>query len=180
MKKMYKVVSIIILMIVFVFMPSPSETSGKSVLHIITKDETTEEIEHVSVCSNGKIETIDEFISDDIEIYTADSSCFISYISNNKVLNKLNKIVLEDSEGNAVDNDDIIIGIFQAAEKIKHDIWKFEIIKLEDNYFALVKLNVNWHSPCDFYEYDKTEKKLNLLHSFDSVDIIGLSFPRKG
>lgn len=179
MKNMSKVVSFIIVVIVFVFILSSCETSEKWVLNLITKNEITEEIEYVSIYSNGKSEKIDKFISDDIEIYNADSDCFISYISKNKVLNKLNKIVLKDSDGNTVDNDEIITDVFQSAEKIKHDIWKFKIIKIDDDYFAVVKLNVNWESPCDFYEYDKTEKKLKFLHSFDSVDIIGLSLTRK-
>ncbi len=104
---------------------------------------------------------------------------FLSYISDNKVLNRINKIALEDSDGNVVDNDEIITGIFQAAEKLEHDIWEFQIFKVLDKYFVLVKLNVNWQSPCDFYEYDKTEKELKLLHRFEGVDIIGLSLPNK-
>ncbi|HFL3828469.1 TPA: hypothetical protein ACG3RW_003826 [Clostridioides difficile] len=42
-----------------------------------------------------------------------------------------------------------------------------------------MKLNVNWQSPCDFYEYDKTVKELKLLHRFQGIDIIGLSLPSK-
>jgi hypothetical protein len=122
---------------------------------------------------------MDAFTSDDFQIYNADSRSFSSYISNNKVLNRVNKIVLEDSDSNVIDNDEIITGIFQSAEKLEHDIWEFQIFKVLDNYFVLVKLNVNWQSPCDFYEYDKTEKELKLLHRFQGIDIIGLSLPSK-
>lgn len=183
MKNTYRAVVLIIVVMIIAFIFSPSGPSGKPgvpILNVITKNESTEEIDYVAICSNRKVKEIDEFISDDVEIYYADSDCFESYISQNKVLNKLNRIALEDSDGNTLDNDEIITGIFESAEKIKHDIWQFQVIKHGDDYYALVKLNVNLHSPCDFYKYDQTEKELKLLYGFDGVngvDIVGLSFP---
>jgi len=170
---------ILFTIVIIMFILSSCKTSNKLVVNLITKSETSEEIEYVSIYSNGKSKKIDAFISDDFQIYNADSRSFSSYISNNKVLNRINKIVLEDSDGNVVDNDEIITGIFQAAEKLEHDIWELQIFKVLDNYFVLVKLNVNWQSPCDFYEYDKTVKELKLLHRFQGIDIIGLSLPSK-
>lgn len=166
-------------LVIIMFILNSCKTSKKLVANLITESETSEEIEYVSIYSNGKRKKIDAFISDDFQMYNADSRSFSSYISNNTVLNKLNKIVLEDSDGNIVDNDEIITGIFKSAEKLEHDIWQFQIFKVLDNYYALVKLNVNWQSPCDFYEYDKTTKTLSLLKRFEGVDIIGISLPIK-
>ena len=146
-------------------------------VNLITKNETSGEIEYVSIYSHGSSKETDAFKSEDFELYTADSPSFTSYISNSKVLNKINKIVLTDSSGNIVDNDEIITGIFQSAEQIEHDIWEFQIFKVLDDYFVLVKLNVNWQSPCDFYEYDIANKELKLLHKFQGIDVVGLSLP---
>ncbi|BEP29239.1 hypothetical protein [Helicovermis profundi] len=178
MKKMVKVISVIIVIILFAFILNSYQVPKRWLINLITNDERIDKIEYVSVYSNGNIEMIDKFKSDDIEIYTADSDCYESYISDNEVLNKLKKIVLIDSDGNTVDNDEIITEIFQIAEEIKHDIWKFQIIMDDDKYFVIVELNVNWQSPCDFYEYDQTQKKLILFHRFDDVDIIGLSLTK--
>lgn len=49
------------------------------------------------------------------------------------VLNKLNKIILKDSGGNLIDNDEIITGILKSAEKLEHDIWEFQIFKVLDD-----------------------------------------------
>lgn len=170
---------ILFTLVIIMFILSSCKTSKDLVVNVITKSETSEEIEYASIYSDQKIKKIDAFISDDLQVYNAGSRSFSSYISNNTVLNRLNKIVLEDSEGNIVDNDEIITGIFQSAENLEHDIWQFQIFKVFDNYFALVKLNVNWQSPCDFYEYDKSSKTLKLLKRFEGVDIIGISLPRK-
>lgn len=170
---------LILFLVIFVMIVSSLYISSKDLLvNLITKNETSGEIEYVSVYSHGSNRKIDAFKSEDFELYTADSTSFTSYIANSKVLNKVNKIVLTDSSGNTIDNDEIITGIFQSAEKIKHDIWDFQIFKILDDYFVLVKLNVNWHSPFDFYAYDTTDKELKLLHRFEDADVIGLSLPR--
>lgn len=177
MKKKSKIILFAIVIIIFLL--SSCKIFKNPLINLITKSETSEEIEYVSIYSNGKSKKIDEFTSDDLQIYNADSKSFSSYISNNTVINRLNKIVLKDSDGNNVENNEIITGIFQSAEKLEHDIWEFQIFKVLDNYYALVKLNVNWQSPCDFYEYDKIDKELKLLHRFEGVDIIGISLPNK-
>ncbi len=177
MKKKSKIILCAIVIIIFLL--SSCKIFKNPLINLITKSETSEEIEYVSIYSNGKSKKIDEFTSDDLQIYNADSKSFSSYISNNTVINRLNKIVLKDSDGNNVENNEIITGIFQSAEKLEHDIWEFQIFKVLDNYYALVKLNVNWQSPCDFYEYDKIDKELKLLHRFEGVDIIGISLPNK-
>ena len=107
---------ILFTIVIIMFILSSCKTSNKLVVNLITKSETSEEIEYVSIYSNGKSKKIDAFISDDFQIYNADSRSFSSYISNNKVLNRINKIVLEDSNGNVIDNDEIITGIFQSAK----------------------------------------------------------------
>lgn len=177
MKKKSKIILCAIVIIIFLL--SSCKIFKNPLINLITKSETSEEIEYVSIYSNGKSKKIDEFTSDDLQIYNADSKSFSSYISNNTVINRLNKIVLKDSDGNNVENNEIITGIFQSAEKLEHDIWEFQIFKVLDNYYALVKLNVNWQSPCDFYEYDKIDKELKLLHRFEGVYIIGISLPNK-
>ena len=177
MKYILKIILLVIVTITIVSTLIVHEPPGDPILNLITKDEVTEEIEYVSICSNRKLDKIDKFTSDAIEIYNGNSQSFVSYVSENKIYNKANAISLKDSNGHAVDNHDIIKGIVASAENIKHSILDLQIIKLNDDYFALVKLNVNLHSPCDFYEYDKTEKELKLLYGFESVDIIGLSYP---
>lgn len=170
----------IIVMLIIMIILSSWKTSKYLIVNVITKSETSDEIKYVSIYPNEKSKKIDKFTSDDFQIYDAEYGCFSSYISNNGVLNRLKKIVLKDSNGNLVENDEIIIGIFQSAEKLKHDIWQFQVFRIRDEYFALVKLNVNWQSPCDFYEYNKDDKTLKLLKRFEGVDIIGLSLPKEG
>lgn len=173
-----KIILFTIVIIIATFILSSCNTSKTLLINLITKSETSDEIEYVSVYSNGKSKKIDPFISDHFQVYNADQRSFSSYIANNTVLNKLNNIVLKDSDGNIVDNDEIITGIFQSAEKLEHDIWEFQVFKVLESYYVLVKLNVNWQSPCDFYEYDSINNELKLLNRFQGIDIIGISLPK--
>lgn len=61
MKYICKLTSIIIVVSYCISVLSPSESFGKPVLNLITKDETTEEIEYVSIYPNGKSEKIKAF-----------------------------------------------------------------------------------------------------------------------
>lgn len=180
MKYKSKIVVFIMLVIVLIiiFISTSYKTSKYLLVNLITKDEMSDEIEYIAVYPNKDSKKIDKFVSDDFQTYNADHGCFTSYIDNNKVFNKLNKIALEESLGNDAD-EEIIKRIFQVASKLEHDIWQFQIFRVDDKYFALVKLNVNWQSPCDFYEFDKTNGSLNLLKRFEGVDIIGISLPRE-
>ena len=62
-----------------------------------------------------------------------------------------------------------------AADEIKHDIIQFDILKDGESYFTVVKLNVNWQSPCELYQYDQNTRHLNRLYRWDSVDIVGIA-----
>ena len=126
MKNKYKIVLIIIVTTIIL---SSCKPSNELVMNLITKSESSEELEYVSIYSNGKAKKIDPFVTVDFQLYNSDYGSFTSYRSSNKVLNRLNKIVVKDSHGNAVHNDEIITGIFRAAENIEHDIWQFQIFK---------------------------------------------------
>ena len=65
------------------------------------------------------------------------------------------------------------------ADTMKHDILQLTIIKVEDQMFAFVWLNVNWFSPCELYRYDTETKTLGLLCKWDNVDITGVAIPQK-
>ena len=179
MKNKSKIVVFIMLviMLIIIFISTSYKTSKYLLVNLITKSETSDEIEYVSLYPNNDSKKIDKFISDDFQTYNAEHGCFKSYITNNKVLNKLNKIALKESLGNDAD-EEIIKRIFQEASKLEHDIWQFQIFRVDDKYFALVKLNVNWQSPCDFYEFDEIDGNLKLLKRFEGVDIIGISLPK--
>ena len=176
MKNKLKILMSILLIFIIIFALT---LAFKTKIKVITKDEISGEIKYYSIYSKAYKREIDEFVSDEIEIYMGDNNVFRSYISDDGVLNKLKKTELKDSDGNIVENNETIIGIFQAAEKLKHDIWEFQVLKVEDQYFALVKLNVNWQSPCDLYKYDKDTKSLDLIYGFQSLDIIGILIPKE-
>ena len=92
MRNKSKIILFTIVILTFTFILSSCKTSKTLLINLITKSETSDEIEYVSIYSNGKSKKVDPFISDDFQIYNADSRSFSSYISNKTVLNKLNNI----------------------------------------------------------------------------------------
>lgn len=143
---------------------------------VILKDEQSNSISYKNIYSRKLSWKTDEFLSDDLVIYTAKPDTFISFIKNNKVLNRLNNIELENIDINSLSDKEILASIFLEAEKIEHEIWEFKILKSDGRYFVLIKLNVNWQSPNDLYEYDLIENDLMFLHTLKSKDIVGISF----
>ena len=147
-------------------------------IHVMVENEETKGLAYYAILEDQKVEAIDAFVSDEFQLYTASSDSCSSHMDKEGVLNQVNKMALEDLDGHIIINDKTMIDIFKAAEDIEHDIWRFQIIQSGDRYFLLVKLNVNWQSPCDLYEFDVVNKKLKLLYSFDGINFIGLSLEK--
>lgn len=162
-----------------VFILFACEASEEVVRYVIVENEETKGLAYFAVLSDQKVEGIDAFVSDDFQLYTASSDSFSSHMDKEGVLNQVNKMGLEDADGRIIINDETMIDIFKAAEEIKHNIWRFQIIQSGERYFVLVKLNVIWQFPCDLYEFDVVNKTLNLLHRFDGINFIGLSLEKK-
>ncbi|MDO5095361.1 MAG: hypothetical protein Q4D65_02275 [Peptostreptococcaceae bacterium] len=142
-------------------------------IDVITKDETTNELKYVAIHKHGT-RTIEQFESDEIKIYYAEHGCFTSYFKDNDFYSKLVRIALQDKDGNPIETNETIESIFKAADDHSSGIHEFQIIQVGEEYFALIKLNVNWSSPCNFYRYDKETQELKLLRTFDGVDVIGV------
>lgn len=146
---------------------------GKHQIDVILKDETTNELRYVAIHKN-RTRTIEQFESDEIKIYYAEDDCFSGYIKDNETYSKLVRIALQDKDENPIETDETIENIFKAADNYPSIIWRFQIIQVGEEYFALIKINANWMSPCDFVGYDKETQELKLLSSFDGVDIVGI------
>lgn len=174
-----KTIGFLFLVVIFFVLIALWKTTDEPIVNLITKNEESGEIGYISVYPNKRSDKINSFESDNFEIYTADSNTFTSYISDNKVLNKLNKIALRDSKENIVKIDKEMENIFKIVEKLEHEIFVFQIISIEDRLFVLVRLNVNWQSPNDFYEYDRIENSLNILTTLQEDYITGISLPKE-
>ena len=148
------------------------------VLKVIIQSEESDvaDYEYLVVYDNEKSAATDSFVPDDTVSYTAESGDFVSSIVNNKIVNTLGSTILIDDHGSETDADEIMTAIMQlGADTINHPIFQFTIIADRDRYFAFVKLNVNWQSPCILYEYDVKNGSLIELCRWDGVDLMGIS-----
>lgn len=85
---------------------------------------------------------------------------------------------VQDGQGNEIEADDYVKKILQTvAATIEHDIFKARIFEEGQLYFIAVQTNVNWQDPCDFYRYDADAGKLELLYSWDNVDVLDVALP---
>ena len=132
------------------------------------------EITYGIIYDDGGMEVIDEaFESDGTLCYTADAFYFESKIVGDHLENTVEGTKVTDNLGNEVAPPDDIREILEVVgESVPHDIIKTKVFKCKNSYFVSVQLNVNWQSPNDFYQYDASTKRLNLLYSWDSVDVL--------
>lgn len=146
---------------------------GKHQVDVILKDSSTNELRYVAIHKN-KTRAIEQFESEEIKIYYAEDSCFSTYTKDNETYSKLLRIVLQDKDGNPIESNKTIENIFKAADGYPSNIWRFQVIQVGEEYFALIKINTNWVSPCDFVRYDKETQELELLKTFEDVDVVGI------
>ncbi len=125
---------------------------------------------------SGRAKNTERFTPDVVERYDALHDNFSATIERNTVVNHLRGTLVTDADGKAVSAEGVLSDILTAAaETIQHEMICLDILKDGDSYFAVVKLNVNWWSPCELYRYDTTTKKLSRLCSWDSTDIVGIA-----
>lgn len=148
---------------------------------LLEKHEDTATYAYYMVYDNGKAEKTAPFALDDTaEFYT--TAYKTSNMENIYIQPRfsLQNTLLLDSDGEIIEADESTIELMQAvADTIRHDILQLTIVKVEDQMFAFVWLNVNWFSPCELYRYDTETKTLGLLCKWDNVDITGVAIPQK-
>lgn len=148
---------------------------------LLEKHEDTAAYAYYTVYDNGKAEKTAPFALDDTaEFYTTaykTSNPEIIYIQPRFSLQNTH---LLNSGGEIIEADESTVELMQAvADTMKHDIAQLTIVKVEDQIFAFVWLNVNWFSPCELYRYDTETKTLGLLCKWDNVDITDVAIPQK-
>lgn len=140
-------------------------------MYITTRHESSNKKQNYKLNDNRKLHKINYDFTYDNKVYGIDD-CYDSYISNNTVLNKLNK-----NRCNALEkysDNKIIIEMIYEISHLEHDIFTAKIIKTNKNYYAVVSLNVNLWTPYNLYIYDKNTNSLKMIHQFDGEDVIAI------
>lgn len=150
------------------------------VVRVKLKFRETGEIRYGLLYDDGGLETLDEaFSSEGTELWIADKDNFRSRIENGRVKNTLVRSVLNDPQGNAAAEDTVKALLQTLAAAVNHEITEVKIFRIDQNYFAAVKTNVNWQSPCCFYQYLPAEGKLLNLFCWEDMDVLDVSLPIK-
>lgn len=169
------IVCFIMLILILTIVYSLYKNDFSNSIYVITLDNNSN-VKYYEVNDRKKIREVKSFDSEELEVYTT-SSCYNSYIDRvkNKVLNKLTLDeckINKNGEEVAIEGDlEKIIGLVAGLE---HDIMKNRILKLEDDYYVVVMLNVNLWTPYEFYKFNKEKNKLELIYTFDGEDVIGI------
>ena len=148
-------------------------------IFVITKNTNTNEIHYYEVNNWKYKRNINEFESDKIEIFKVDNECYNNRadIENHIALNQLiiEKCTIKDDLENNIEINGYIEKIIKlVSKKEKHDIIGNTIIKVNDEYYVVVELNVNLWSPYELYKYSKEKNKLKLIYTFDGEEVIGI------
>lgn len=145
-------------------------------IYVITQDKDSN-IKYYEVNDRKNKREAENFESEELEIYDV-YSCYNSYIDRkkNKVLNKLtyDECRITDQNGTEIVIDSDFEKIINLVASLEHDIMKNKIIKLEEDYYIIVALNVNLWSPYELYKFNKEKNKLVLIYIFDGEDVIGI------
>lgn len=141
-------------------------------IYVVTKNESNNKLSYYEVNDRDYKRKTKEFEYEDNEVIILES-CFESYIERNKVLNKkTEKCKIFDSNHNEIEKYEILENIINLVSELEHDILQAKVMKVRENYYVIVLLNVNLWSPYDLYRYENN--KLEHLYTFDGEDVIGI------
>lgn len=148
-------------------------------IFVITSDQITKEIHYYEINNWKYKRKINEFDSEEIEMFKVDNECYNNRadIENHIALNQLiiEKCTIKDDLENNIEINGYIEKIIKlVSKKEKHDIIGNTIIKVNDEYYVVVELNVNLWTPYKLYKYSKEKNKIKLIYTFDGENIIGI------
>ena len=154
------------------------EIGSKEVVSVITQS-TDGEKEYQRLYNDGGAELLEEgFLPDKAEVIIADNTCFSSEIEGNKIITAWKGGDVLDLDGNSISPTKEQASVLKAlAENVEHEIIEAKIFEDKGAYFAAVQTNVNWQSPCHFYQYKFETKSLEQRYTWDDVDVLGVALP---
>jgi preprotein translocase subunit SecF len=171
------VLAIIAFLIIDGYNYSYNFNNATKVIDVIVKDEDTEKLSYYTIYDDQRTKEIDKFEVENNIIYSL-NDCLDSYIDHkqNKVLNNLtvDKCKIVDEKGNEITPDHEMINIMTLVAQLEHEIFDIKVFNVNDKYYVMTELNVNWWSPYELYSYDKINNKLNLIYEFDGEEVIGI------
>lgn len=141
-------------------------------IFVITQSNFNNEIKYYEVNDNKNIRVVDEFQSQVDEIYT-DDSCFDHTVE----INKLNfeKCEFEDKNKNIVETNELFKNILTNISKVEESwVSEVKILKTNEKYFVMTRLNVNLWTPYVLYEYNVNNNELKHIYTFSNEDVIGI------
>lgn len=131
---------------------------------------------YYSLTTDRELNETEPFTPDNIEIFTAPTSCFHWYYTkfNSKPFKYVDDIILKDEDGYDVEITPIISDIFEETARLEHSFFKIKIFQENDEYFVYVELNVNWSYPCTLYYYNQEYSRLIKLYTLDNEEVTGI------
>lgn len=141
-------------------------------IFVITQSNFNNEIKYYEVNDNKNIRVVDEFQSQANEFYT-DDSCFDHTVE----INKLNfeKCEFEDKNKNIVETNELFKNILTNISKVEESwVSEVKILKTNEKYFVMTRLNVNLWTPYVLYEYNVNNNELKHIYTFSNEDVIGI------
>jgi len=146
---------------------------------VITQNTTTNEMNYYEINNWKYKRSINEFKSEELEIFKVDNNCYNNRADTEKNI-ALNQLMIENCTiKDNLENNIEIKGYLEkiiklVSKKKKHDIIGNTILRVNDEYYVVVELNVNLWTPYKLYKYSKEKNKLKLIYTFDGENIIGI------
>jgi hypothetical protein len=142
-------------------------------MDIITKEYQGTKKIYYHVDKFGKTKKIENFTSDNINIYKLDT-LVDSDIKNGKIINRAENPRWKDPDENSIDDTEILDRILEQTLKVEHSICSVKILEDQQEYFVVYNLNVNWQNPFELCHYNQEKDELEYVAQFENADVVGL------
>lgn len=150
--------------------------TSQPVVDVELKDMNTGKISYECVHDNRTSIALESAVDmDDVTVYYGGLNIFNCDIIDGEIVNTvIDTSVLDDNENIIKDDPKVTEVLTALAENVPHEFFEIRMFPEKEKMYIAAQMNVNWHSPCDFYEYDFETKKLKFLYQWEDTDVVGI------
>lgn len=153
------------------------DESTEGMIDVVTETAYTHsavERAYYTLASGNRLKLSEPFTPDAMETYEVPDDCFETYMDD-QVRSRLVRMALTNENGQAVEITPELAALFEETERtVEHEIINMNVLRVSEELFVYIELNVNLWTPCDLYYFSPETSKLIRVKRWDNEKVVGI------
>ncbi len=177
MKKYYKIIPIgaLIILVLLLFINYLYINDYTNSIYVMTQKDESGKIAYYEINDRKNYREVEKFKPAKSKVLTLNNCYNMKKVKEESETSLEELCTLRDSQNDAVYlTQDLRNIVSLIGKKVHHEILVGKVIILDDDYYVVIRTNVNWYSPCDLYKYNKEKKELEIIYNFNKEEVVGI------